>query len=545
MSDYIENSEKQIEKFVINNKKEFLITYPHDYYGALTYALIVNLFNNDNWEYCISKEKGHENGDIHDHFHVYLKYVGNNKRGFSIKGKNAERIWDIKLEINTPELEHAFNSDNWPKNKNNEKLTYAHPNIKFKGDKTDKYCKNSYTMLDYVTKQRKERPEEEFEIYSNFDWKSTLEELEKKLKKQNNKKDELKQLEWDFCIWIKDQILTRPRATKAEIIKDIMDNENFTCIFLSKHINYDHVFDYFYKGKKSEKPNPYYGIFYVPIILKDYLDYLDDFVKRWYEGKVKRGERPKCLYLSGSGNCGKTSLLSCFGTFSYWCTCWNINNWEGEASYNFFDDYDGSEDYKGNQLKSNWTLLKPWIGGQDLVTISGKFKQPTTVANNKPCIFISNKHFDDRFPEDAREYFHDCKATIVNLPKGENLYTKPINFNTNNLDFYVKNWTEYDTRKTWYYLNKIAPKLENKENEPPASPANKEYLENEPVLLPELPVIFNEDIDINEELLNEVENEIGRPSTQPNKNKRKRKYSVESTSSNSKKTCKKSTKNNE
>ena len=34
-------------------------------------------------------------------------------------------------------------------------------------------------------------------------------------------------------------------------------------------------------------------------------------------------------------------------------------------------------------------------------------------------------------------------------------------------------------------------KLENKENEPPASPANKEYEENEPVLLPELPEVFN------------------------------------------------------
>lgn len=544
MSDYIKNSKKQSEKFIIDKKKEFLVTYPHDYFGALTYDQIIDLFNDNNWEYCIAKEKGHENGDIHDHYHVYLKFI-KNKTGFIVKGKNAERIWDINLKIETPELKQAFESTNWPKNNNNEKLTYAHPNIKFKGDKSDIYCKNSYTMLDYVTKQRKERPEEEFEIYSNFDWKITLELLEKKFKTKPNKTNELKQLEWDFCIWIKDQILTRPHATKAEIIKDVMKNENFTTIFLSRHLNYDHVFDSFYKDKKSEKPNPYFGIFYVPIILKFYLDYLDDFVKRWYEGKVKRGERPKCLYLSGSGNCGKTSLLSCFGTFSYWCTCWNINNWEGEASYNFFDDYDGSEDYKGNQLKSNWTLLKPWIGGQDLVTISGKFKQPLTVANNKPCIFISNKHFDDRFPEDAREYFHDCKATIVNLPKGENLYTKPTNFNQNNLEFYVKNWTEYDTRNTWYYLNKIAPKLENKENEPPASPANKEYDENEVILLPELPEVIDEQNDINQELLNEVENEIGRPLVETTKNKRKRKYSIASTSTNTKKTRKESNENNE
>ena len=34
------------------------------------------------------------------------------------------------------------------------------PNIKFKGDKTDPNCKNTYKMIDYVTKQRKEKEEE-------------------------------------------------------------------------------------------------------------------------------------------------------------------------------------------------------------------------------------------------------------------------------------------------------------------------------------------------------------------------------------------------
>ena len=527
----------------IKQKKEFIVTYPTDYYGALTHESIISFFNTGIWEYCISKEKGHQKGLIHDHFHVYLKYIGKNKSGFSAKGKDAERIWDIELAINTPELLLAFGSENWPKDKNNNKLLIAHPNIKFKGDKTDVNCKNSYYMLNYVTKQRCQLNEEDWEIYSNFNWQETLKTLEKKYKKSETQA-EIKQLEWKFCIWIKDQILTRPKATKAEIIKDVMNNEDFTCIFFSKHINYSHVLDYYYKGKQNEKPTPYYGIFYVTPALKNYLDYLNDFVKRWYEGTVKRGERPKCLYLSGSGNCGKTSLLSCFGTFSYWCTCWNINNWEGEASYNFFDDYDGSEDYKGNQLSSNWTLLKPWIGGQDLVTISGKFKQPTTVANNKPCIFISNKHFEDRFPEDARKYFKDCGATIVNLPENKNLYTNYENEYKSTGLIFSENWIEYDTRKTWYYLNKVAPKLENKENEPPASPANKEYEENEVILLPDLPKEINENNDINQDLLNEVENEIGRPLVETTKNKRKRKYSVASTSTNTKKTRKESNENN-
>ena len=52
-------SEIQIMKILYWNKKEFIVTYPTDYYGALTYESIINFFNNGNWEYCISKEKGH------------------------------------------------------------------------------------------------------------------------------------------------------------------------------------------------------------------------------------------------------------------------------------------------------------------------------------------------------------------------------------------------------------------------------------------------------------------------------------------------------
>lgn len=84
--------------FKINNKKEFLVTYPSDYLGNLTFESIKELFEKENqWNYIISKEKGHKKGHIHQHFHVYLKYKGENKRGFSRKGKDAEKVWDISL----------------------------------------------------------------------------------------------------------------------------------------------------------------------------------------------------------------------------------------------------------------------------------------------------------------------------------------------------------------------------------------------------------------------------------------------------------------
>ena len=90
---------------------------------------------------------------------------------------------------------------------------------------------------------------------------------------------------------------------------------------------------------------------------------MNDFIQKWFEKKIPRGCRPKPIFLSGDGNCGKTSL-ACMGTFSYWCTSWNFNNYR-----NFFDDYDGNEDAKNNSSDNAWSYLKPWIGGQDVVSI--------------------------------------------------------------------------------------------------------------------------------------------------------------------------------
>ena len=64
--------------FTIKEKKEFLVTYTNDCAGLLNIQSIEKFFstgeNKDKWDLIISQEKGHERGDIHTHFHVYLKY---------------------------------------------------------------------------------------------------------------------------------------------------------------------------------------------------------------------------------------------------------------------------------------------------------------------------------------------------------------------------------------------------------------------------------------------------------------------------------------
>jgi len=148
--------------FTIKEKKEFLVTYSNDCAGLLNIQMIENFFssgkNKDLWDYILSQEKGHERDDIHTHFHVYLRYKGPVKNGFTCRKRNAERVWDIKLPINYCKYVDIGGVENYclpghcPVD-DFEILSYAHPNIRFKGDKIDPNCKNSYKMVDYVVKQ--------------------------------------------------------------------------------------------------------------------------------------------------------------------------------------------------------------------------------------------------------------------------------------------------------------------------------------------------------------------------------------------------------
>jgi len=204
------------------------------------------------FEYIISKEKGHE-GDKHDHFHLYLKYIGKNKKGFSAKGNNAETIFDIPIySIKDKEVVRL------PINLKGDLCTHAHLNIKFKGDKDDNNCKNSYCMVDYVTKQRKNLPIEEWIIESNFDWVEYLETLSAKYNKEKEKSIRVKltEKEMEFCEWLRNIINDHPEKTKNEIKSEIFQNKDYSFIFMSKNYNYDGLLSRYFKEKPEVKPPP-------------------------------------------------------------------------------------------------------------------------------------------------------------------------------------------------------------------------------------------------------------------------------------------------
>lgn len=480
--------------------------------GGITLGLVTNFFENKLKNYgkykCVIAKECSDEEINQDHLHIYLDLP---KRGsfrelyFDIPTNETVYVFikeDKSREYLTePEMKNKkINPVNYvSKNgfKEFKKLTSIHPNIQIK-----KSWGSKYHMLKYVTKSC-------YCMRSNFDIDNELEKLIKELnflenekkqllekrnkflndqllkeinvnsyeelvillkdlieetkKKDKNtkkqKKNEKDELEYEFCCWLRERILNT-NLTRDEIQKEIVENIKWNYMFLSKHYNYKTVLDAFFKAKPIVKPDPYYGIFFVPKKLYDYLVYLDDFIKNWYENPSKCEKRPKSCFVSGDGDSGKTSLFRALGDCCYWCNIWNYDAYESKPAFNLMDDYDGSHDNKGNELKNNFFYLKPWFGGQQVVTISGKFKKQTTVANSRPLVFISNYPFDQRFPEEKdRKYLKQIKCTVVDIPEGFTFKEYP---KTTNMEILAMNWMVFDTRETWWYKNKV---LNNNEKE--------------------------------------------------------------------------------
>ena len=299
--------------FFIKEKKEFLVIYSIDCAGLLTVAAIEKFFstgkNKGLWDYIISQEKGHERGDVHTRFHVYLRYKGPVRNGFSCGSRNAERVWDIKLPMNYCKFIDIGGTVNYclpghcPVD-DFEIYSEAHPNIKFEGDKIDPNCKNTFKMIDYVVKQKEEIKYrlnyDKIVISSNFDWEPLWKELKQKMKER------LQLIEHDFCVWLRDLILNRNEMTRDEIEHAIIEHEKLSEMFLMKHYNYKTVLDSFFKVKPNVKPKPYWGTFFLPVELYLFCMKLDEWVKRWFDPNIKdKGSRPEGCFVSGRAKCGK------------------------------------------------------------------------------------------------------------------------------------------------------------------------------------------------------------------------------------------------
>lgn len=468
------------KKFFINKKKEFIVTYARDFVHLknknVLYEGLKKLIEENKFEYIIGEEHN-KSGNLH--YHVYFKSL--KKNGFNTTDERCfdvplpSRIISFKSVTGACEEQRLFSdflcNEDKVKQYCNEKqynnyliLKNAHCNIVFKGDKNYEWAKDTESMIDYVTKEDKNP-------LSNFDWKSLLEKLRKgnTTEKKMTKRDELG---YEFFNWLVQE--KDSGKTKEEIWNLIQKNPDYVYVAYSNINNTEKVINNLFKNENAPKPVPFYGVYYLPRELGEFLDYLDNWIRLWYteiiwkleenkelkfetlwESFVKKyNERPRSCYIYGEACSGKTSLLACFYSFSHWCNGWNPNNYNQRTAFNFFDDYDGMCG-GGNWDKSDFSYLKPWMGCQQLVSISGKYITPRTVKNHKPCVFISNFKINERFPEDsALNYFKDFGLINVEL-KGK-LYE---NKNRRSIGGFCK-YVEYDTRNTWVYKNLINKKEE-------------------------------------------------------------------------------------
>ena len=90
----------------------------------------------------------------------------------------------------------------------------------------------------------------------------------------------------EFTCWLRDQVKNNPHLSKLEIKRKIMENDLFNYMFMSKYINYNKLINDIFKSKPTAKPIPYWGIYYIPYKLKEYLEYLNNWFKLWDEGKT-------------------------------------------------------------------------------------------------------------------------------------------------------------------------------------------------------------------------------------------------------------------
>lgn len=420
------------------------------------------------WDILVVKAHGDEEIE-HDHFHWFAIFNGKkkcdikNEKYFDLTIDNP--VWMFKDINNNREyhLDKDLSNQKLKELQNNcdeyKLLETAHPNLKF----YQSYG-SPYDMLKYCWDQQ-------IEYKASFDVKQKLEELLKLKNEKNNKKIQNKeskqQLEDELC----EEILSfyEEGYTLEEAETKIL-NSKYKTTYIKNYSIRQFTKEKFNK-QKPITPTPKFGLYYVPNDFADYLDYLNNSFKSWYEeviiplkeGKfdtlseaidefiINHPDRPTCAFIKGDGGNGKTSLIACYGICTYFKDRFNYDQWNPRGGFNWFDDCDiyGKELSKDNKTitASDWKFLKTWMGGQEISTFSGRYRGVLSVKNYRPCIFVSNDEKEERFPDYAISYMKKINVQFFRLPDNYKLYKK---FDTRDTEFWAK-FREIDTTKTYYY----------------------------------------------------------------------------------------------
>lgn len=368
-------------------------------------------------------------------------------------------------------------------------ITKAHPNFRLIQNFGSKE-KSKYKMLKYVVKQN-------LMTYSNIDVKKELKWLEKEQHKLKEKKQKLinqsmfkelqvetvgelielcklyqkklklyatnssRKVKAEFHLWLREKI--EENLNLQQIKEEIRKIDQYWDLYISNYLNYDKVIKDYFRMQQIKKPTVHWeDKFYLKEKLFKQVKRINEWVKDWYL-KKPREDRPKALVVIGPSRIGKTRLFSTLGPFTYVCNTWNVDNWEENSPFSIFDDIDPVDELKGH----NFSWFKPFFGGQDVATVTDKYRAKRNIFVGKPLIWLSNIPLEDSFKSRyAMEYIRK-NADIVYL-NDEKLFEKPQT--TEWIEGHPL-YYEWNAKDSWYYLNIVrsnqTPTGRDEENDTP------------------------------------------------------------------------------
>lgn len=396
------NGSKRSRKLFIDKKKEFILTYANTF-GILTKDMVKEMLEKyGKFFYIISLEKCH-NTDDHEHIHVYVKC----KRG-ALSTRDI-RFFDVTNNGFTNETKSA------------------HPNIKYKND-FGSSARGSIRMMEYVIK-------EDTNPLSNFDYISKINELKNTTARHERNTGPDPNI-IPFFDWVRET----PLPTQDEVRKRIRENREYYQVYVALFLNINGVIKHEFPFTIPPAVLPNFEFeYFIPLKLYHWIMYFE----RWV---AERFDRPKGLWITGLSKTGKTSLCASFGPYNYFPNIWDMGNFQTGKWYNLFDDQDIIFD-----SPESFRYFKPFIGAQQVMTLTDKYKAKKTVVNGIPCIWCSNLKFEEQVTDVATRDYIRKNMVIVELGQYD-LFKK--NCPPSHTLTYLQ-WTDYYPKANYYYLHYV------------------------------------------------------------------------------------------
>ena len=213
----------------------------------------------------------------------------------------------------------------------------------------------------------------------------------------------------------------------------------------------------------------YNSLFLIPKPLYDYITFLNNFIKTWYETQNKESlftERFTSLYLSGTSQCGKTTIFRLLGPCSECNKKINIRSISYNTPFTLFNDHDPKENDKTKGYYLDFSQYKAFFGCNDYAHYDDKWLYNIEVPTNRPFIFTNNNIPEFIFSPQSADYVKS-NSLIINLDKENDV---DIKADTNNFkQFGKKNrimlkkklilngpitkWIYYDPKSCYYFRN--------------------------------------------------------------------------------------------